>query len=321
MNRRREDLKRAMRAGVRRFLVDNETEYRRLSAAAAATGQTPQVLLRGNPAMSVPTHPDIATATRESKFGLDIDSGRALAVAEQIVEDERVSLAGVQLHVGSQIDGVEPYAVAAEELLSFADSVRAETGVEIDVLDLGGGFPVPYDDTVPETERIVATIGETIRSTVEEYGLEPPTLFLEPGRRLVGNAGTLLGTVGVIKRTPDRRFAVLDAGTNAVSSHWPYPIYAVDGGDSTETYDIAGPLCYTGDVIQEAVELPQLEAGDVLAVDRVGAYSLGSASHTNAEPKPPVVLVRENGTVDEVRSRETCTDVTHRDAIPDDLQS
>ncbi|MFC7230842.1 hypothetical protein ACFQMM_04465 [Saliphagus sp. GCM10025308] len=147
-----------------------------------------------------------------------------------------------------------------------------------------------------------------------------PTLFFEPGRRLVGNAGTLVSTVGVVKETPHTDFAVLDAGTNALSSYWPYPIYALKDGERSEQYDVAGPLCYSGDVIAEGISLPPLERGDYLAIDRIGAYSLGSASHTNAQPKPPVVLVRSDGDVDVIRRPERAKDVIAKSVVPDDLQ-
>ncbi|WP_290812136.1 diaminopimelate decarboxylase [Halovivax sp.] len=320
MNRRSADVERALEVGVEHLLVDNATELERLIDTAEATGTTPKVLVRGNPAMEVPTHPEVATATRETKFGLDIESGRAMAVAERTVASDAVELAGVQLHIGSQIRSVEPYAVAAREMLSFAAEIRDDLGVEIDVLDLGGGFPVPYDEPVPPATEIVETIATTVRERVAAHALSHPTLFLEPGRRLVGNAGTLLGTVGVVKETPYASFAVLDVGTNAVSSYWPYPVYAVADGEPDRTYDVAGPLCYTGDVLSEDVALPELAAGDVIAIDRVGAYSLGSASHTNAQPKPPVVLAREDGGVDVIRRPETPADVLEKAEVPDDLR-
>ncbi len=319
MNRAPEDIERALDWGVSHLLVDNAAELEKVVVAANATDTTPDVLIRGNPAMEVPTHPEVATATRESKFGLDIESGRAMAVAETAVESDAVSLAGVQLHVGSQIRGVEPYGIAAREMLEFAGEIRDELGVEIDILDLGGGFPVPYDEDVPATEKIVSHMAETVRETCSDLSLPEPRLFVEPGRRLVGNAGTFIGSVGVVKETPYADFAVLDGGTNAVSSYWPYPVYALKDRDPTTEYHVAGPLCYTGDVISENVSLPELGPGDLVAVDRIGAYSLGSASHTNAEPKPPVVLVRGNGGHDLLRARETCEDVLGRDEIPDDL--
>ncbi len=320
MNRTPADIERALDWGVSHLLIDNATELEKVVVAAEATGAVPDVLIRGNPAMDVPTHPEVATATLESKFGLDIESGRAMAVAEKAVESDAVSLAGVQLHVGSQVRGVEPYGVAAREMLGFAADVRDELGVEIDVLDLGGGFPVPYDEDVPATEDIVSYMADTIRESCEAHNLSEPKLFVEPGRRLVGNAGTFVATVGVIKETPFADFVVLDGGTNAVSSYWPYPVYAVKDRDPGQEYHVAGPLCYSGDVISEDVSLPQLGPGDLVAVDRIGAYSLGSASHTNAEPKPPVVLVRSDGTHDLLRRRETCDDVLGRDSIPDGLE-
>ncbi|WP_227374601.1 diaminopimelate decarboxylase [Haladaptatus halobius] len=319
MNRAPEDVERALDWGVYHLLVDNAAELEKVVVAAEATGTTPDVLIRGNPAMDVPTHPEVATATRESKFGLDIESGRAMAVARRAAESDAVTLAGVQLHVGSQIRGVEPYGVAAREMLGFAGEIRDELDVEIEILDLGGGFPVSYDDDVPGTEEIVSHMAETVRVTCVDLNLAEPQLFVEPGRRLVGNAGTFLATVGVVKETPYADFAVLDGGTNAVSSYWPYPVYALKDGRPKREYHVAGPLCYSGDVISEDVALPELGPGDLVAVDRIGAYSLGSASHTNAEPKPPVVLVRGDGSYDNLRARETCKDVLGRDRIPDGL--
>lgn len=325
MNRRPEDLERALSAGVSRFLVDNAAELSKLADAAAATGETASVLVRANPAMEVPTHPEVATATRESKFGLDVESGRAIGVAREAAAADGVSLDGIQLHIGSQIDGIEPYAVAARETMAFAAEIRDELGIEIDVLDLGGGMPVPYDEDVPDSTAIIERIGEAVREAAADHDLSEPTLFLEPGRRLVGNAATLLSTVGVIKETPYADFAVLDAGTNAVSSYWPYPIYAPNGeGDPRDPengreYHVAGPLCYTGDVLREDCPLPPRERGDVIAVDRVGAYSLGSASHTNAEPKLPVALLRSDGTHELIREREDCADVFGNARVPEDL--
>ncbi len=320
MNRQPAAVERALELGVEYLLVDNATELERLIDAATATGTRPKVLIRGNPAMDVPTRPSIATATRETKFGLDIASGRAMAVAERAADADSVELAGVQLHIGSQIRSVDAYAVAARELLAFAGDVRDTCGVEIDVLDLGGGFPVSYDEPVPEAEAIIETMATTIHETAADLELPLPTLFLEPGRRLLGNAGTLLTSVGVIKETPYATFAVCDVGTNAVSSYWPYPVYALKDGATGHTYDVAGPLCYSGDVIAEGVSLPSLERGDRLAIDRVGAYSLGSASHTNAQPKPPVVLCRTNGDVDVIRRPETVDDILANAEVPDDLQ-
>jgi len=320
INRRPADLERALELGVERLLVDNDAELTRVIDAAAETGRDVRVLVRANPALDVPTHPDVATATRETKFGLDLESGRAMAVARRAVAAEGVDLAGVQLHLGSQIRGVEPYAVAAAELLSFAAEIRDDLGVEIDLLDLGGGFPIQYDEPVPETEAIVETMADAIHEASEAHGLTPPRLLLEPGRRLVGNAGTLLGTVGSVKETPHATFAILDVGTNAVSSRWPHPMYSLSGDDRPEReYHVAGPLCFSGDVFAEDVTLSELEAGDVLAIDEIGAYSVASASNTNAEPRPPIVLVRETGDISLVRERQSCRDVFGQDRIPDDL--
>lgn len=319
INRRPADLERALELGVERFLVDNDAELMRVIDAAAATGRDARVLVRTNPALDVPTHPDVATATRETKFGLDLESGRAMAVARRASEADGVDLAGVQLHLGSQIRGTEPYAVAARELLAFAADVRDDLGVELDYLDLGGGFPIQYDEPVPSTDAIVETMGEAIREACDRHDLSQPRLLLEPGRRLVGNAGTLLGTVGSVKETPYATFAVLDVGTNAVSSRWPHPMYSLSEADEDCEYHVAGPLCFSGDVFAEGATLSRLDVGDVLAIDQIGAYSVAGASNTNAEPRPPIVLLREDGDVSVVRQPETCRHVLGRDRVPDDL--
>lgn len=321
MNRRSADIERALESGVGHVLVDNAAELERLvSVVRELEVETrPRVLIRCNPSMKVPTHPEVATATLETKFGLDIDSGRAMAVTETAVNADEIDVAGIQLHIGSQIKSADPYGVAAREMCAFAAEIRDELGVEIDVLDLGGGFPVPYDEDVPDPEEIVEEIATTVKNSLSAADGPLPTLFLEPGRRLVGNAGTLLSRVGVLKETPYATFAVMDAGTNTVSSYWPYPMYALSDAEPTETYDVAGPLCYSGDVLAEDVSLPPLERGDVVAVDRIGAYSLGSASHTNAQPKPPIVLLRSNGDVDTIRRPETVEDVVGNARRPADL--
>ncbi|MDY6819115.1 MAG: diaminopimelate decarboxylase [Halobacteriales archaeon] len=319
MSRRVEDIEQALEWGVDRLLVDNATELDRIERAAEATDRTPRVLLRGNPAMEIPTHPDIATATHESKFGLDIESGRAMAVAERVAASDHVQLTGVQLHIGSQITDPEPHAAAAHEMVAFAADIRNTLDVTIATLDMGGGFPVPYDESVPATATIIEHLAEAIDRACEEYSLPSPTLLVEPGRRLVATAGAMLATVRTIKETPYATFAVLDVGTNAVGK-WPYPIHALTDGSERRRYDIAGPLCYTGDVIQEDVELPRLDVGDRLVLDRMGAYALSQSSQTNAQPRPGAVLLDADGNAHRVRDRETCEDLFAHDHIPADLQ-
>ncbi|WP_082224559.1 diaminopimelate decarboxylase [Halolamina rubra] len=319
MNRRPDDIERALEAGVEYLLVDNAAELERVIEAAGETNTHPRVLVRTNPSMDVPTHPDIATATHESKFGLDVASGRAMDVARSAAACDRIELAGIQLHIGSQLRSTEPYVVAAREMLAFAADIRAETGTTIDVLDLGGGFPVAYDEAVPETADVLAALGRAIRDAAATHDLPEPHLFLEPGRRLVASAASLVTTVGSVKETPYATFAVLDAGTNLVSSHWPHPVQALTAEGPEREYDIVGPLCYTGDVHREGVTLPELSAGDVVSLNRVGAYSIGDASHTNADPKPAVVMRRVDGGIDLIRERETCADILGLDRIPTDL--
>lgn len=320
MNRRQEHVESALERGVSRFLVDNETELEKVIDGAEATDTRPNVLIRGNPAMAVPTTPRIATATRESKFGLDIESGRAMAVARTAAESNAVTLEGVHLHMGSQIEHAEPYGIAVAEMLAFAASIRDELGVEIEVLDMGGGFPMVYDVSMPEPESIIQQIGSAIEEGCDVHELPEPRLLLEPGRWIAGTAGALLATVGVVKETPHATFAVLDAGSKLLGN-WPYPIYAPTDAPETQEYHVAGPLCYSGDIIAEDVSLPELSRGDLLVIDRAGAYTLVSADNTNAEPIPAAVLVDGDREPWLIRERETCEDVFSKDVIPEPFRT
>lgn len=309
MNRDDQRVRDALRSGTRRFLVDNHSELRALASIAEEVGTQAEVMLRVNPELEIPTHPDIATGTRDSKFGMSVSTGAAMDAVRRTVESDAVVFHGLQCHLGSQIESVAPYREATRGLLAFAGDLKRETGATVDALDLGGGFPVEYDDPVPPIEEYVSVVADTIAETCAELGIDEPALYLEPGRYLLAPSGTLLGEVGVLKETPERTFAVLDAGTNTVLTRQSIPIYAPYNGGPTEEYDVVGPLCHSGDVFAESVELSRLAEGDVVALDRVGAYTIGRETNMNGVPMPPIVLVESDGDHRVVRERQTCADV------------
>lgn len=295
--------------GTDRVLVDNMTELRAIGELATDLDDPVDVLLRINPTLEVPTHPHIATGTEESKFGMAVSSGAAERAVSAVVESPDLRYMGLHCHIGSQIESPTTYANAATGLLSFADTVERTTGKRTRVLDLGGGFPIEYGSQVPPVEQFVETIGDALTTGCEEYGMELPELYLEPGRYLLGPAATLLGTVQAVKETPAKRFAVLDAGTNTVLLHQELQVLTPYVEAPRTEYDVVGPLCHSHDVFREGASIPELSAGDLVGLDKVGAYTIGRETHMNAMPKPPIVMIRRSGSYELLRERESCTDV------------
>jgi len=298
-----------LRDGASRVLVDNMAELEVIDELAADVDGQVDVLLRINPTLEVPTHPHIATGTEESKFGLAVSSEAAERAVSEVVESPDLRYLGLHCHIGSQIESPTPYAEAATSLLSFADTVERTTGERTRVLDLGGGFPIGYGSEVPPVERFVETIGDTLTEQCREYGMELPELYLEPGRYLLGSAATFLGTVQTVKETPVKRFAVLDAGTNTVLLRQELPVLTPYVDAPQTEYDVVGPLCHSHDVFREQVSIPELSPGDLVGIDKVGAYTIGRETHMNAMPKPPIVMVRQSGAYELLRERESCSDV------------
>lgn len=317
MNWDADRIDRALASGVDTFLVDNRSDLATLRSVTVEADRRCDVLLRVNPELDVPTHPDIATGTPGSKFGMELSGGDVMAAARTVAGDDHLRLHGLQTHLGSQIDGPTPYQTATRALVELAADVERETGVAVDTIDVGGGFPVTYDEQVPPIEEYVSVIAETVRSACTDFGIDPPELCLEPGRYLFAPSGALLCSVGLLKETSSATYAVLDTGKNTVLAQQSVPIYAPFTDGPSREYSVAGPLCYSGDVFADGVLLPELDPGDVVALDRVGAYAIGRETHFNGMPMVPVVVVDADGGYEVVRERETCVDVLPSDGTGD----
>jgi diaminopimelate decarboxylase len=271
--------------------------------AAVAAGLR-RVLVRLTPGVEALTHRSVQTAHDESKFGL---SPEAAATAIDRANALGLEIAGLHVHIGSQLVRLEESLLALERLLAFCSELRERSGWSPRVLDLGGGLGVRHNrDEHPPT--VAEFVGPLVR-TVHERWTEPVQLVLEPGRSLVGPAGVTLYRVGVVKDSGGVTYAAIDGGM----SDNPRPqLYAAryeallaNRADELPTgvYRIAGKHCESGDVLIEAVELPRPEPGDLLAVPATGAYTLALGSTYNGVPRPAVVLVR-NGEARLARRRE-----------------
>ena len=310
------DLDAAVRVGCGLVVLDHPGELDQLDRIAAAHGVVQRVLVRVTPGITADTHRKIVTGHSDSKFGFA--PADALDALDRAAALAHLAPAGLHVHLGSQIRDLRTYLEAVGWLANLID----ENGLgELGVLDLGGGLAVAHTtgEQVPDIATGVTEIVLAVAEAMAARGLPLPELVLEPGRSIVGPAGVTLYSVGAIKQVESgTTYAAVDGGM----SDNPRPtLYAAkyealvaDRADAPAqvTYTIAGKHCETGDVLIERAELPQLAAGDVLAVAATGAYTASMASNYNAIPRPAAVMV-EDGTARQIVRRETIADLLSRD--------
>lgn len=291
-NKSDEELAAAADAGAGFLVVDSEEELERTRAFALRS-----LLVRVTPGIEAETHADVRTAHAGSKFGLPPDA------AARALRDERV--VGLHVHVGSQLLSIDAALAAVAWLNEFVTAQRWTP----QVLDLGGGLGVP---TTPGQRA--PSIDEFVHALLRELSVDA-RVILEPGRSLVASAGVTLYRVGVVKRvSPERTWVAVDGGVsdNPRPQLYDAPYTALiaerPDADPTGTFGVAGKHCESGDVLIDAVDLPDPRRGDVLAIPSTGAYTLAMASNYNGIPRPAAVLVRD-GNARLIRRRETVEEV------------
>lgn len=320
-NKSHEELEYALKNHIGCIVVDNIEELENLDALAEELDETPGIMFRIKPGIDAHTHDFIRTGQIDSKFGLALETGEALEVLKRAVSMKHVVLKGVHCHIGSQIFEIDPFRLAAEVMLNLIAELKEETGFEVEQLNLGGGFGIKY---VPENrpvpyEEYVKEVSVVIKETVKRLGLRQPFILIEPGRSIVGPAGTTLYTIGAVKEIPGvRTYVSVDGG---MTDNPRYALYqakydmaiankARQPKDTIVT--VAGKCCESGDLLGENVSLQPAEAGDILAVFATGAYNYSMASRYNRTTIPPVVMVKD-GESRLVVKRETLEDLTRND--------
>ena len=277
--------------------ADSRDELEQASAAAVKAGRTVRLSFRLNPGVDPDTLHHINTGIPESKFGVHLDGGDALAAYARAKELPGVAIAGIHCHIGSQIADTAGYEKTALKMLAFAKELKETLGIVLDFIDLGGGIGVPYRDgeTVMSPETLAAALEPIWRDGVAAAGYEP-ALWLEPGRSLVAPSGFLVTRVNTVKTTPLKTFVNVDAGSNTLLRPALYGAYhrarvvsAAPG--APRLLDVAGDVCETGDILAEERTLPLPEAGDHVVFLDAGAYGFAMASVYNARPLPAEVLV------------------------------
>ena len=320
-NKTRRELEAALDWGVTRIVVDNLTELHTLSALAKEKGIIAEILLRIKPGIDAHTHNFIRTGQIDSKFGLALETGEAMEGVKEALAAESVTLRGLHCHIGSQIFSVDPFVHAAEVMMGFLGQIKAETGVELPELNLGGGFGILYtdeDEPVP-FGNYMEPVSRAVKASAEKLGLSQPFVLIEPGRSIVGEAGTTLYTVGSVKEIPDiRTYVSVDGG---MGDNPRYILYQAKydmilanrvNEPATETVTVAGRCCESGDLLGENVPLAPAKPGDLLAVFATGAYNYSMASRYNRVGIPPVVMVKDGASRVIVRG-ESLEDLVRND--------
>ena len=292
------DIQQALEIGIYCFNVESAGELDRIESVASELGVQAPISIRVNPDVDAKTHPYISTGLKENKFGVDIEASRVLYCKAQ--QSDSLNVCGMDCHIGSQITEVSPFIDALDKVLNLISQL-SEDGIDIQHLDLGGGVGITYDDeqTIDITDYIQAALAK-----VGEL-----EILLEPGRAIVGNAGIFVTRVEYLKQNDDKSFAIIDGAMNDLLRPALYGAYhkalAVNENSTgvTDTWDLVGPVCETGDFLAKGRELT-LAQGDYVALMSAGAYGFTMSSNYNTRPRVAEVMV-SGDTHTLVRKRET----------------
>jgi diaminopimelate decarboxylase len=309
----RDEMAAAMAAGILQFNVESANELDVLNAIARDKGVRAPIAFRVNPDVSAGGHAKISTGKAEDKFGVAWRDAPALYARAAGLSN--ISVEGVDVHIGSQIADLQPFAQMAERVGGLIRDLRAN-GADIRRLDVGGGLGVPYGDgpEPPHPEDYAAVI----RRVAAPLGVD---LVFEPGRMIVANAGALIARILYVKRGAERRFLIVDAGMNDLirpalydAFHEILPVRRRSGGAAP--YDVVGPVCETGDLFARQRMMPPVEEGDFVAFMTAGAYGAAQSSQYNSRPLIPEVMV-DGADWRIIRRRPTFSEMTALERMPD----
>ena len=314
VGKREDEIEYALETGILMFNVESPQELQVINDVAGRIGKKASVAVRVNPDIDPRTHPYISTGLKESKFGIDIlRAPMAYRLASRL---PNLKVVGIDCHIGSQLIEVGPIIEALRRLKQLVENLRKK-GIEVQYLDLGGGLGITYEDEEPpDPVEYASPILEEIRG----FGC---TLILEPGRVIVGNAGILVSKVLYTKENEDKKFVIVDAGMNDLvrpSFYGSYhQILPVEEEAREEIIaDVVGPICESSDFFAKGRKIPDLHAGELIAVMSAGAYGFSMSGNYNARPRIAEVLVRDDQMF-VIRRREDYEDLIRGEEIPDFL--
>lgn len=320
-NKSEAELNQAISAGVNTIIVDNFYEAELLEQLAASQNKKIDCLVRLIPGISAHTHEFIRTGQADSKFGVSIKTGQARKMINWIEDSQYLNFKGIHAHIGSQIYDDSAFKELIWVLIKFMIELRREDDIFVDKLNLGGGFGVPEKSEDPEID-VVSLVKEIVRELVESCEREDyplPALLLEPGRSIVGTAGTSLYTVGSIKEIGDlKTYLAVDGG---MADNIRPALYGAEYegflanrcNDEEDTeVTIVGKCCESGDILIKDEMLAKPRPGDILAIPSTGAYTYSLASNYNGLLRPAVLLVYQ-GETQVIIERENIEDLYKND--------
>ncbi|MRG86462.1 diaminopimelate decarboxylase [Salinibacillus xinjiangensis] len=321
-NKSIEELEMALQHQIGCIVVDNFYEIELLKHLTEQYNQNISILLRVTPGIEAHTHDYILTGQEDSKFGFDLSNGQADKALLQVLEDERIHVAGIHCHIGSQIFETTGFVMAVQKLFQAMNQWNLQYHYTPEVLNLGGGFGIRYteeDEPKPHGHYVEALVSE-VKKQANDFELPIPELWIEPGRAIVGEAGITLYTIGSIKDIPDvRTYVSVNGGMTdnirpaLYNAKYDAVVANKMNEPATKTVSIAGKCCESGDMLIWDLKVPEsIEPGDTLAVFSTGAYGYSMSNHYNRFPKSAVVFI-EDGKEKLVVQRESYEELTRLD--------
>ncbi len=320
-NKTADELEMAVENGVGNVIVDNIYELHLLNEIASKHGIVQNIMFRIKPGVDAHTHSFVQTGQIDSKFGVALENGEAFEIIEEASKLSNVKVHGVHCHIGSQIFDIEPFCEAARVMMNFIGDIKDKLGLEIECLNLGGGYGIRYtenDDPV-QYDEYIRYVSEVVKKTAEERNVKLPFIIMEPGRSIVASAGITLYTVGGIKDIKNVRKYVSVNGGMADNPRYimyesEYSAVVANNANAKpcEKVTIAGKCCESGDILLKDAMMPEIKVGDTLAVLATGAYNYSMSSNYNRIPRPAVVAVSD-GKAKVVIKRETYEDLVKND--------
>jgi diaminopimelate decarboxylase len=312
------ELELALKNDILLFNVESEGELELLAACATKLRTTANIALRVNPDVPAETHPYISTGLREHKFGVPISSARELS--RRAAQHKYLRVAGVSLHIGSQIGDVAPFRLALERTVDLVLQLLADKH-KIQFIDAGGGLGISYNSAAPiDFTELAHRYAEAITEPFLRLKKPFPHLLLEPGRSIIAPAGALVTRVLYQKRNGNKRFTVVDAAMNDLirpslyqARHEITPVSFTKVRSERVKADVVGPVCESGDFLARDAMLPELTPGENLCVLDAGAYGMSLASNYNSRPRAAEVMV-DGSRVRLIRRRETIKDLLQEEA-------
>lgn len=325
-NKSYDELEMAVDLGVGRISVDNFFELSLLDEIAKNKKKKVDVLLRITPGIECHTHEYIQTGHLDSKFGFDLTQ---IDEAIELIQEQytNMNLRGLHAHIGSQIFETQIYEDEIEIFVKEISRIKEKFNIILDEINIGGGLGVKYtkEECPPSVFEIGKLITKTLNKYVKKYSIEPPTLYIEPGRSIISTSGVTLYTIGSSKQVPHgTKYVAIDGGMadnprpSMYQAKYTAQVANKPEDVNSQKVTIAGKFCESGDILIKDINLPELEEGDILCVFNTGAYNYSMASNYNRFQKPAMALVN-NSQSDIIIIRESLDDLLSHDVIPNRL--